>query len=157
MDLERQRRLDEVAAIAVQVEAETGVPAAAIVSQWALESSWGAKPVGRANYFGIKKAARHGRCCTVTTREVINGVTVLQGLNFADYASLEESCRDYAWLISHGDPYRKAWSKYEVEWDTRSLIAGIARVYATDPAYAKLATTIASQGNVQRAIQEARA
>lgn len=156
MDPARQRRLEDVAAIAVRLEAETQVPAAAIVAQWALESQWGAKPVGHANYFGIKRAARHAQCCTVTTHEVVNGKRTTADLEFADYASLEDSCRDYAWLISHGDPYRSAWARYVGDRDAVALIGGIARVYATDPNYRALATTIAQQGNVRQAIQAAR-
>ena len=59
MDKDRDRRLAEVARIAVRIEAETGCPARLLIAQWALESEWGAKPAGAANYFGIKKAARH--------------------------------------------------------------------------------------------------
>lgn len=156
MDLELQKRLKEVAAIAVRIEAETKVPAAGIVAQWALESHWGAKPAGHANYFGIKKAARHALCCSVTTQEVVNGKRVTADLEFADYPSLEDSVRDYAWLISHGTPYAVAWLRYLANKDAMGLIAGIAHTYATDPNYAKLATQIAQQSNVQTAIQEAR-
>lgn len=156
MDPERQRRLEDVAAIAVRIEAETQVPATAIVAQWALESSWGAKPVGRANYFGIKRAARHAQCCTVTTHEVVKGKRITADLQFADYSSLEDSCRDYAWLISHGDPYRSAWARYVEGRDAVALIAGVARIYATDPNYTALATGIAQQGNVRQAISAAR-
>ena len=48
------------------------------------------------NYYGIKRAARHTKWCTVATREVVNGKSVVQDLDFADYDSLEVSCRDYA-------------------------------------------------------------
>src|SRR5689334_5474463 len=102
MEKTRSERLAEVGRIAVRLEAETGCPARLLIAQWALESEWGAKPAGKANFFGIKKAARHEKCCTVTTREVINGKSVVQKLEFADYDSLEESCRDYAWLITQG-------------------------------------------------------
>ena len=50
---DREVRLNEVARIAVALEAETGCPAQLLVAQWAVESQWGAKPVGHANYFGI--------------------------------------------------------------------------------------------------------
>jgi flagellar protein FlgJ len=95
-----ETRLNEVARIAVRLEQETGCPARLMIAQWAIESSWGEKPVGHANYFGIKKADRHTKCCTVTTREVVNGKSVIENLEFADYDSLDDSCRDYAWLIS---------------------------------------------------------
>jgi flagellum-specific peptidoglycan hydrolase FlgJ len=156
VDQERQKRLEEVAAIAVRLEAETQVPAAAIIAQWALESQWGSKPVGTANYFGIKKSARHAQCCTVTTHEVVNGERITQNLEFADYASLADSCADYAWLISHGAPYSFEWLTYLAKKDVAALISGIARRYATDPDYAALATQIAQQSNVQQAIRGAR-
>lgn len=156
MENDRAKRLQEVARIAVRLEAETGVPAQMLIAQWALESQWGAKPAGQANYFGIKKADRHERCCTVTTHEVVNGKSVQMDLEFADYDSLEASCRDYAWLISNGAPYRDAWQKFKRTGDVHNLIFDISRVYATGLQYAQLATQIAGQSNVARAIAAAK-
>ena len=156
METTRAQRLDEVARIAVRLEAETGCPAQLLVAQWALESQWGAKPAGAANYFGIKKASRHEKCCTVITREVVNGKSIMQSLQFADYDSLEASCRDYVWLITHGSPYRAGWERYRQDHDVQALIAAVAATYATDPAYKTLATTIASQSNITAAISNAR-
>lgn len=153
---DRNDRLKEVAGIAVRLEAETGLPAQLLIAQWALESKWGVKPAGNANYFGMKKTARHSRCCTVTTHEVINGRREVMDLKFADYGSLEESCRDYAWLITWGAPYRSAWSQYQRDKNLDGLIAGVARVYATDPAYADLISQIAGQSNIAAAIAAAR-
>src|ERR1035438_568037 len=116
-----ETRLNEVARIAVLLEQETGCPAQLMIAQWAIESAWGAKPVGHANYFGIKKAERHTKCCTVTTREVVNGKSVIENLQFADYDSLEKSCQDYAWLITNGGPYRPAWQRYEGDRDLDAL------------------------------------
>lgn len=149
---DREQRLKEVAHIAVALEAQTGCPAALLIAQWALESNWGAKPAGNANYFGIKRAARHTKFCTVTTREVVNGKSVVENLEFADYDSLEDSCRDYAWLITHGSPYHAAWTRYQIDHDLHALIAAVAGTYATDPNYAHLAAVIAGQGNVAQAI-----
>jgi len=53
---DRQARLQQVAHIAVALEAQTGCPAPLMIAQWALESKWGAKPAGNANFFGIKKS-----------------------------------------------------------------------------------------------------
>jgi len=152
---DREQRLAEVARIAVALEAQTGCPAALLIAQWALESRWGAKPAGNFNFFGIKRAARHEKCCTVTTREVIDGKSVVQNLEFADYDSLADSCRDYAWLITHGAPYRAAWERYQLDHDLHALIASVAGTYATDPNYAFLATTISGQTNVAQAIAAA--
>ncbi len=62
------------------------------------------------------------------------------------------SCRGYAWLITNGAPYRAAWEQYQKGHDLPSLIAAVARVYATGPGYAHLATLIAGQTNVEQAI-----
>ena len=53
----REQRLKEVAGIAAALEKQTACPAQLLIAQWAIESEWGAKPVGHANYFGVKKAA----------------------------------------------------------------------------------------------------
>ena len=156
MEPARQNRLTEVANIAVRLERTTLVPAQLMVAQWALESKWGAKPAGQANYFGIKKAARHDKCCTVTTHEVINGVSKQQDLEFADYNSLEDSCADYAWMIANAAPYRKAWAAFLIDRDPLKLLRNIAGIYATDPSYLRLVQQIAGQGDVVQALTKAR-
>lgn len=156
MEPQRKERLDAVARIAVKLEAETGLPAQVLIAQWALESQWGAKPAGHANYFGIKNAARHRQCCSVTTHEVIRGKSVELDLEFADYDSLEDSCRDYAWLITHGTPYAEAWKQYRTDKNVNNLVLAIAQAYATEPQYAQLATQIAKQANVFEAIAGAK-
>ena len=150
-----ETRLNEVARIAVRLEQQTACPAQLLIAQWAIESKWGEKPVGYANYFGVKRATRHTKWCTVTTREVINGKSVFQNLEFADYDSLEDSCQDYAWLISNGQPYSAAWEQYGNDRDLPALIVAVARVYPTDPNYAHLVAAIAGQINVKQAIAQA--
>ena len=81
---------------------------------------------------------------------------MIENLEFADYDSLADSCRDYAWLITQGAPYRAAWARYQADHDLHTLIVAVAGIYATDPNYARLATTIAGQANVAQAIAEAR-
>lgn len=152
MDPERQQRLNEIAAIAVRLESQTGVPAHLTVAQWAIESQWGAKPVGHANYFGIKAAQRNPLQVVVPTHENIGGALVPQDLAFSDYPSLEASAADYAWLISHGTPYARAWSRFQQDHDDLALIDSIAHVYSTSPAYASLFQQIACQSNVYDAI-----
>ena len=153
---DREQRLKEVARIAVALEAQTGCPAQLLIAQWAVESEWGAKPAGNNNFFGVKKSDRHKLCCSVITREVVNGTSVVQNLEFADYDSLADSCHDYVWLITCGAPYHAAWQQYLNDRDLHILIAAVARVYATDPDYARLVVVIASQENVAQAIAEAR-
>ncbi len=177
MDPKRQQRLIEVSKIATALEAEFGVPAKLLIAQWATESRWGTRPIGN-NYFGIKRADQHEKFTSVKTKEVFSlsqlslwnrrhpdtPAKVIMVLPdgrfqvevtaaFADYNSLEESCRDYAWLISHGDPYSEAWQDYQQDKDVECLIQGVARVYATDPNYATLISRIANQPNVAQALE----
>jgi flagellar protein FlgJ len=156
MNSNRNQRLAEVARIAVRIEAETGVPAAMLVAQWAIESRWGTKPTGNSNYFGIKRAKRHAKYCAVTTREVVDGKDEMQVCEFADYDSLEASCQDYAWLITHGIAYREAWRTYQQDCNLSDLVVAVARRYATDPQYGRLAVSIAGQANVDAVIQAAK-
>ena len=181
MSTDLQQRLAEVAGIAVRLESTTGVPARLLIAQWAAESKWGNKPIGRFNCFGVKRAERHSDFCVVTTHEyltqpqidawnrnhtsrparVIGNLPDGQHIveledKFADYPSLEASCRDYVWLISNGVPYQKAWASYQATRNLSALIDSVARVYATAPGYARLLHQIASQANVAAAIQAAR-
>jgi flagellum-specific peptidoglycan hydrolase FlgJ len=173
-------RLNEVAQIAVRLEKETGCPAQLLIAQWAIESKWGEKPVGHANYFGTKRAACHTQWCAVTTHEVFTPaqletwnhqhttkparlVAILPDSSlrveihdgFAGYDSLDASCQDYAWLITNGAPYHAAWEQYQKDRDLPVLIPAVARVYATDPGYAHLAAVVAGQANVKQAIAQA--
>jgi flagellar protein FlgJ len=175
-----QQRLAEVAGIAVRLESTTGVPARLLIAQWAIESRWGNAPAGEHNYFGIKRTSRHTDFCVVTTHEYLTQkqidawnrkhssrparvigeqpsgkILVELEDEFADYPSLESACEDYAWLISQGDPYQKAWRNYQASGDLSALIDSIARGYATDPQYAGLVKQIAGQSNVATAIQSA--
>jgi flagellum-specific peptidoglycan hydrolase FlgJ len=180
---DRQTRLNEVARVAVKIETETGVPSHSTVAQWAVESQWGAKPVGQANYFGIKRAARHTKYAVVTTREFFTDKQianwnsknpgnpakptgkkspdgtkseVMLDDQFADYENLEESVRDYAWLVTNGRPYSGAWGAYQTDKDVPKFVAGIATAYSTSPDYTALVNTIAGQNNVTTAIAAAK-
>jgi len=152
----RDARLQEVARIAVALEAQTGCPAQLMIAQWAVESQWGAKPVGHSNYFGVKAHPQAAQTCTVWTHEVIDGEAVRCQQLFADYGSLEDSCRDYAWLITQASPYKAAWQAYQAGRDLHGLVAAVAGAYATDPHYASMVSLIACQKNVADAIVAAR-
>ena len=174
---DRDERLKEVACIAAPLEKQTGCPAQLLIAQWAIESHWGEKPTGHFNFFGIKRAARHTKFCTVTTHEVFTAAQlgawnhqhpdrtprVIETLpdgrvrveledEFADYDSLRASCEDYAWLITHGQPYRTAWQSYLVDKDVSRLVTAVARTYATAPQYAQLACEIAVEPRVTEAL-----
>jgi len=67
-----ETRLNEVVRIAVRLEQQTACPAQPR-SRSGHRIEVGRKAVGHANYFGIKRASRHAKWCTVATREVVNG------------------------------------------------------------------------------------
>ncbi len=152
----RDQRLKELAGLGVRLETETGLPVRLLIAQWSVESDWGAQPVGHSNYFGMKKAARHTKSCITPTHELVNGKSEPRTLEFADYDSLEESARDYTWLITHGAPYAEAWSAYKAGGNFTALVRAVMAKYATAK-YGDLAVQIASQDNVSQAIAEARA
>lgn len=153
---EQEQRLQVIAWLAVAAERKTRVPAHLTVAQWAAESHWGKKPVGKWNVFGIKRAKRHKHWLTRATSEVIGGRRVTRTLDFADYLTLEDAVADYTWLISHGAPYRQVWQAFLRDNKFQPLVMGVAKVYATDPDYGVLVWRIANQANVNAAIVEAR-
>jgi flagellar protein FlgJ len=127
-----------------------------MIAQWAVESKWGEKPVDKNNCFGMKRADRHAKFCTVATHEIIRGKPVILNLEFADYDSVEDSCRDYAKLITQREPYQTACERYRRDADLHALIGAVAERYSTSPQYAALVTAIAGQKTVLQAIAEAR-
>ncbi|MBA3599292.1 MAG: flagellar assembly peptidoglycan hydrolase FlgJ, partial [Methylibium sp.] len=97
---------------AEKASADTGIPAAFILSQAALESGWGKRDIRHAdgsashNLFGIKAGANwKGAVAEVTTTEYIDGEPRKVTAKFRAYASPEESFRDYAQLIKNSPRY----------------------------------------------------
>ena len=154
-------KLTEIAPIAVACGAPVGYPPEVTIAQWAVESAWGEKPVGKFGCWGVKYYPGCPLSVTVLTTEVVRGETVHERLEFADYLSLAAACADYVRLITTEPQYAAAWQAYQQSKAVDSLIRGIARVYVgSDPGhqaqYAALVIEIAHQGNVQRAIAAAK-
>jgi len=120
---------------------KTGVPAALILSQAALESGWGAREITDAqgnpthNLFGIKATGDwHGRVVQATTTEYINGHARKMSQPFRAYDSYAEAFTDYAKLMSDNPRYEKVVSATTPQQAAHQIQkAG----YATDPHYAK--------------------
>lgn len=177
-----QKNLDEITQIAAKIETETGFPAEVMIAQWAVESNWGEHPVCRSNYFGVKRTSRNKLGCVAKTAEVLSAHQIeefnrlhpdappLKGkpagkgslrveisAEFADYRTLEDSCRDYAWMIQNSPPYAVAWARYTASKDAKRLLADLAGIYWTDPTYVKKATAVLDQPEVRNALAAARA
>jgi flagellar protein FlgJ len=134
-------------AAARRAETRTGIPAAFMVAQAALESGWGRREIVHAdgspshNLFGIKAGAGwDGPVAEVTTTEVEGGVARKVQARFRAYASHAESFADYARLLRGSPRYRELIGERSAE----GFAQGLQRAgYATDPAYAdKLGRTI---------------
>lgn len=152
----RSDRLAEIARIAVSIEADTGFPPAALVAQWAIESHWGERPIGRYGVFGMKAATRHSLSTTAATHEWISGELTPVDQRFADYDSLESAARDYAHTIMTAACYQPAWREYQRDGKIQQLLNGIAEKYAPgNRNYGHLANVIACQENVFHAICDA--
>ena len=127
---------------------KTGLPAAFILGQAALESGWGRRQIVAAdgtasfNLFGLKAGANwKGRVLEVATTEYKNGVAQKVLARFRAYDSYEQAFGDYASLLSRSPRYRQVLANGQT-------VAGFAQGmqqagYASDPAYAaKLARVI---------------
>jgi flagellar protein FlgJ len=133
---------------ALLAEQTTGVPAAWIVGQAALESGWGRREIRSAdggtshNLFGIKAGRGwNGQVAEATTTEYVDGRARRQVERFRAYGSYAEAFTDWARLMTgsarYGDVLRSA-------GDVRAFSSGMQKAgYATDPEYgAKLERTI---------------
>jgi len=119
----------------------TGIPAAFITAQAALESGWGKRQILNQdgstshNLFGIKAGGSWtGKVAKVWTTEFINGAYQKVLADFRSYDSYEESFKDYAALLKNSPRYRGVIAN-------GSSPAGFAEGlqsagYATDPNYA---------------------
>ncbi len=155
-------------------EAATGIPAAFMVSQAALETGWGRKEIrhgdGQPSYnlFGIKAGGSwKGPVAEVTTTEYINGKAQKVLAKFRAYGSYAESFTDYAKLMKESPRYQAALGGARGEGTARSVAQvdraadsatafaqGLQKAgYATDPAYAdKLTRVINTTLRLQRSL-----
>ena len=145
-------------ATAQRVAARSGIPAAFMVSQAALETGWGRKEILHANgstshnLFGIKAGPNwKGPVAEVWTTEFVNGQPQRVRAQFRAYASYEESFADYAKLLQDSPRYADVMRHRN---DATAFAANLQKAgYATDPEYAdKLGRVINTTLRLQRAI-----
>ena len=143
---------------AQKVAVRTGIPAAFMVSQAALETGWGRKEILHANgstshnLFGIKAGPNwKGPVAEVWTTEYVNGQPQRVKAQFRAYSSYEESFADYARLLQDSPRYANVMRN---RTDANAFAANLQKAgYATDPAYAeKLGRVINTTLRLQRAM-----
>jgi len=119
----------------------TGIPAAFITAQAALESGWGKRQIlnqdgsSSHNLFGIKAGGSWtGKVAKVWTTEFINGAYQKVLADFRSYDSYEESFKDYAALLKNSHRYRGVIANGS---SPGGFAEGLQSAgYATDPNYA---------------------
>ena len=133
---------------ALAAQRSTGVPAAFVVGQAALESGWGRQEIrhsdGRSahNLFGIKAGSGwKGATVEVATTEYVDGKAQRTVERFRAYGSYEEAFRDWASLMSANARYAPV---LRAGQSVSGYASGMQRAgYATDPRYGeKLERTI---------------
>ena len=136
--------------------AATGIPAAFMLAQAALETGWGKREIigrdGMAshNLFGIKAGTNwNGPTVEVMTTEFIAGRSQKRVQAFRAYASEAESFADYARLMKDSPRYAAVTAAGS---DAKGFAQGLQKAgYATDPAYAdKLGRVINTALRLQR-------
>jgi len=145
-------------AAAAKAERDTGIPAAFMVSQAALETGWGRKEIKHAdgspsfNLFGIKAGGSwKGPVAEITTTEYMGGKAQKVTAKFRAYGSYAEGFSDYAKLMKDSPRYAQVVAKAET---ATGFAQGLQRAgYATDPAYAeKLGKVINTTLRLQRSL-----
>ena len=145
-------------AAAAKAERDTGIPAAFMVSQAALETGWGRKEIRHAdgapsfNLFGIKAGGSwKGPVAEITTTEYVDGKAQKVTAKFRAYGSYAEGFNDYARLMKDSPRYAQVVARAET---ATGFAQGLQRAgYATDPAYAeKLGKVINTTLRLQRSL-----
>jgi len=139
--------------------ASSGIPAAHILGQAALETGWGKRVIKTAdgkdshNLFGIKATSGWtGKVAEVTTTEYIGGQPRKVTAKFRAYDSYEDAFKDHAKLLTESKRYQ---ATSVAQADTaKGFASGLQKAgYATDPAYAdKLTRVINTTLRLQRTV-----
>lgn len=124
---------------ALESERRSGAPAVMTLVQAAVESDFARSPIGGYNIFGIKGEGPAGTI-RLRTREVIKGKNHYVKEPFAKYHNFYEAVREHGKLYNNGH-YDKAMAQYAKDKDVMKFVDGVAKIYATDPKYARTLKT----------------
>lgn len=132
--MEWNEYIDWIKPVAEEVCAKYDLPAACVIAQGAIESSWGNSRIGEYNLFGRKAAEGDNYIEEQTQEDDGTGNLYTITAKFKDYSSLDEAIADWCELMEWG-PYKEYADQYHQGHDLESFVRGIASVYATDIAY----------------------
>jgi len=133
---------------AQKAERKWGIAASISLAQWALESGYGEHtPPGSNNPFGIK-AVKGQPYVSSRTREVAkDGHSYFIIAQFRKFGSIDDAFDLHARLLSNGKPYQsiRQYSKQPLVYVNK-----LTGLYATDPNYGHLLTSIIQSNNLIR-------
>lgn len=138
----------KVLTLAQAIERKYHIAACITLAQWACESDYGRRMIGRANPFGIKWRAGCGfPPIDVTTHEVIAGGRVKVIAQFIDFPNLDAAFDYRAKLLTNPrGPYGKC---LPLIGDWPAYLVAVAGIYATDPQYAATLRAIIDRYHLQ--------
>jgi flagellum-specific peptidoglycan hydrolase FlgJ len=137
----------EVIGAAQNAERKWGVPASITIAQYGLESGWGVHmPAGSNNPFGIKASANQPSVLA-STKEYVNGKPIPVNAYFRKFDSLSDAFEAHAELLQTSKYYARA-RMYEHPGEDDQFAGALTGVYATDPNYGSLLTSIIRSGNL---------
>lgn len=123
---------DDVIAAAQAAHEKWNIPASITLAQWALESGYGrSMPAGSNNPFGIKAAAGQP-FVEASTREVIDGQSVIIVAKFRKFDSMSDAFDQHGQLLATARPYAAARTHLD---NPDAFADALTGVYATDPNY----------------------
>lgn len=140
---------DDVVVAAQNAQKATGCLASVTLAQWAQESGFGKFQMHANNPFGIKwyEGCKYG-FVSVPTREFLKGQWVWETAKFVAFPSLQDA------FLFHGEilmdpkgPYRSA---LPLKDDWQKYIQAVAKIYATDPNYAKALISLVQEYGLNR-------
>lgn len=127
-------------------EKKTGIPAAFVIAEGILESSWGTSELARMarNLWGVKAdPSWAGAVYDLPTKEHLNGKDVIVPARWRSYPSWLDAMNDHALFFTQNPRYAAALKTIP---DTVAFTHAIAAAgYATDPDYANKIITLMRQ------------
>lgn len=142
----RQQFIDEIAPLAQQDMAKTGILASVTIAQAVLESGDGNSTLTQRanNLFGIK-GSYNGQSATFATQEYVNGGYVTVNAAFRSYPSWSASIADHSALLSNSRYNLSGVTDYREACNTLQN-----KGYATAPNYASTLISLIEQNNLAK-------
>jgi len=137
---------------AIQTGRDHGIPPSITLAQAILESGWGRSGLARNhnNLFGVKSGAKTGPSIRLKTVEYASNSTASRKTiqaSFRTFPSWDESIVHHALLLNNDKRYKGA-ASHRADW--QQYLQQIAPIYASDPRYVSLISSIVLRYELDR-------